>query len=189
MADTWKTVLKGHTIDGNEQLNVFYHSTTAGAEDALLALDAFVTDWIAAAKSLMHPTSGFNSATFYRWDGTSWHPEQEGSYVQGGMNADAPLPAQDAAVIVADTGVRRVRPKKFVGGLTVGGIADGHLNTTSIGYLTTMLALWVTQYTFGEVFLTPGTWRKIAQVFAPIIAALIDNAVGTQRGRKPGTGA
>jgi hypothetical protein len=188
MTDTWKSVLKGHTMQGEDQLNVFYHSTAADKTDALTALNQFITEWCGDCVPIMHPDSGFDSAEFYTWDGTSWHPEGIETLTVVGNSGGVAIPPQNAAVLLGDTNVKRCRPKKFIGGLTSTDLSNGQLGSVALGYLASLLGLWISGFVFGSATMTPGTFRKIAHVFVPMMGGLVDGLVGSQRKRKQNVG-
>ena len=188
MSDTWKTVIHQTTVNGDEQLNVFYHNTTATIGDALLALEDFVDDIVALMKAAQSVYVVYSKAQFYRWVSDTWRSEFEYGITGTGSQEGAVLPAQNAAVIVGDTGVKRVRPKKFIGGTTIQQTGHGELTDAAIGLLVDIMNVWITTYTSGAVALDPGTWRKALHTFVPIIAGVVDSRIGSQRHRKPGVG-
>ena len=191
MADSfWKTVLRGHTAQGSQQLNVFYHKADDTDARIITTLGNWAEDMADLLTPAMDEDAGFDGADIYKRVGSEWVYQSTDPMTKVGEIEATAAPPQNALVIRGVTFTGKIRPMKFFGGLSTEAFGDaGLLSSTLFALAADVMAFWVSFYGAGPSALSPGTWSKSIGLFVPLIGGVIDYIIGSQRRRKAGIGA
>lgn len=115
--------------------------------------------------------------------GGTWSTMTEGG------NTSEIAPNGVAALIIANTGENRSRPKKYLGGLTEQNLFGNAWTGTLLTHLASLATLWQSFYDVGSGNgFNPGTWSEKYSAFRPLWGVIVRTAVAYMRKRKPGIG-
>lgn len=107
----------------------------------------------------------------------------------GGEAVGEYLPVGCAALLSGNTAEKKVLPKKFLGCLTEGGVADGEWVSLLMDALAIFAGYWWESISVGlDALLQSGTWSKRLLRFVKIITITAKSLSSYQRRRKPTIG-
>lgn len=180
-----KAQLAGTEVDG-----IFYYICQFSADqsdaDVMDALATQIDSMYGRVDQLMADDMVFSDIHFYNLTqerplGTLDWP----TMTAGAVTGSTPLPFGCAALVTADTGYKKSRPKKFLGGFTEQDVAANTWSETLTIAMANFAADWLNDVlvAVGNT-LVPGTWSKIYEAFRPLVSTVIRDKVAYQRGRK-----
>jgi hypothetical protein len=199
VGDVVRATLEMHDADNNLIENVFYFQNSGpgtclktGLPDTVgLRIETIMGYLVPQLSADLH----FDNISYYNM--TTKQPLGEHAPLgldQGDNITYEMLPSGVGALITADTGWSRSRPKKFLAGIHENHV-DGNVITSSalLTCLANAAALWITSFydTFNDTTWLPGTWHRITTEigeFRAMIAAVVNDLVAYQRRRKTGVG-
>lgn len=182
------------TVSGNDLQNVFHFlAEGTGEED-----NADVTDDAALEMDGLydlvdqHLSSGVVFETVYVWNVTDDNLVGEVPWpvlTVGGGGAAESTAFQLAAVLRFITNTARSQGRKFIGLLIKTSIGDAGRVTTQLETdLGTLATNMLGGFSSGGLSFQPGNYNYTLLTFAPWIAAIVNEYLGTQRRRKGGIG-
>lgn len=184
--------------DGNVNQNVFNAILSGGGgpfDDQDVVDDA--EDWLdnmyANYTSLLSDELNGNEVLVYKWDtvGLDWDEVSSQSWVWTPTQATHQLPRGCAHLVRLWTEDPDVQGKKYLPGLTEGGVDNGLVTSTGITYGLAFAADWLAPFVGGAsgATFTPGVWSVVGEVFRAGVDHVASNAiVAYQRRRKRNVG-
>jgi len=190
--DVFRTTLYGTMSEKQVWNLVFYHKYGGPTVDDHDYILDQVGDW---ATDLMQPLLTHLSSqvvwTGYRvFNITQNEPIGDRTLntpIQGSVPGDY-LPDSNAALIVADTGHKRCKAKKFIPGLAEARVDGNKIGTSLFNALVVAAVKWLASMPIGDYLAVPGVWRRILGTFVQLVSGVVQNLVASQRRRKPGRG-
>lgn len=173
--------------------NVFYYQLQSAASYP----DSTVTAGISAKLVTMYgriDDDMSEGADFYdilMFNVTQNRPMINGSWgaLAEGFETSEIAPNGVAALITANTGYSRSRPKKYFGGFTEANLYGNAWSGDILAHLGYVLTDWLAYIVVsGSDILVSGTWSEKYSSFRPLISAIVRSAVAYMRKRKPGIG-
>lgn len=190
----YRLVAMGQLFGAWDCFNSFYFQIPNPQQEANAV--SLAGDWITAmytpVLSILSNAFTLKQFSVSRYDTVNhvFETEEFGSINIAGTDQAEVLPLQNAAVVIAYTGVKRMIGKKFLGGLTSGTIDGALLASGAVVALGNFAAKWLEGVVVNQVtLLRPSLFRKETGVFYEPTIMKVDNLIGSQRRRKIGVGA
>lgn len=179
--------------DLQQLMNVFfykYEGTASSTDDTVMTLlAAHIDDIYETVDQIMNEDFVDDEIEFYNVTQDAPMGTKLFDGFQGGTSVTGGMPAGIAALITAATTVKKVLPKKYIPGFNENVVTQDNWLSTALTPMAAFAVAWLTKVTVGVVGeLVPGTWRRVAEVFVPLISATAKSIVSYQRRRKPGVG-
>ena len=198
VGDVLRVVATLAWTDGNLAQNVFNAVITGSGgpfddDDILLDAVAWVNAMYANITGSVSDELDGSQIQVYVYDSVDddWDEVATGAWIYAGGQTIEQLPRGVAALINARTTDPDVQGKKYIPGITEGGLTDGLWQAALITQLVNFADDWLTAFVGGTSggSWTPGVWSpKNTNFFAASGDALIPTIPAYQRRRKRGVG-
>lgn len=184
--------------DGNVNQNVFNTVITGGGspfddQDIVDDAEAWLDNMYANLTTVVSDEVDGNEVIVYKYDSIDddWDEVGSQSWTWNPTNASDQLPRGVAGLVRLWTSDPDVQGKKYIPGLTEGGLADGLFDAGQITAFLAFAADWYLPFT-GSVSgatWTPGIWSVVGTVFKAAVNHLATSTIPAyQRRRKRNVG-
>ncbi len=180
--------------DGNVNQNVYNCVVTGSGgpwdnSDVIDDAEAWLDNMYANLTTIQVDEIDGNEVIVYKWDtvGQDWDEVGSQAWTYNPTNAAEQLPRGSGALVRLWTDDADVQGKKYIGGLTEGGLVDGLFETQTITALLAFAADWYLPFVGGVsgATFTPGVWSVVGKLFQAAIDHVATSTIPAyQRRRK-----